>query len=83
MSQAENLRNKTRKRLNKAKGDSYEKEILAMRNTIEGYKDDYIIPNQAVLDDLAEEYRYKEAGEELKAARKRVNYGQRSSCRRV
>lgn len=56
----------------KAKADSYEKAIRAMRNTIEGYKDDYIIPNQSVLDDLAEEYSYKEAGEELKAARKRV-----------
>ncbi|PMM82717.1 ATPase [Vibrio breoganii] len=56
----------------KAKADSYEKAIRAMRNTIDGYKDDYIIPNQSVLDDLAEEFSYKEAGEELKAARKRV-----------
>lgn len=56
----------------KAKADSYEKAIRAMRNTIDGYKDDYIIPNQSVLDDLAEEFSYKEAGEELKMARKRV-----------
>ncbi|WP_416352510.1 DUF4041 domain-containing protein [Vibrio coralliirubri] len=56
----------------KAKADSYEQAIRAMRNTIEGYKDDYIIPNHSVLDDLAEEYSHKEAGEELKAARKRV-----------
>ena len=56
----------------KAKADSYDKAIRAMRNTIEGYKDDYIIPNHSVLDDLADEFGHKEAGEELKAARKRV-----------
>ncbi len=56
----------------KAKADSYETAIKAMKNTIEGYKDDYIVPNQSVLDDLAEEFSFKEAGEELKAARKRV-----------
>jgi len=56
----------------KEKADSYEKAIRAMRNTIEGYKDDYIIPNHSVIDDLADEFGHKEAGEELKAARKRV-----------
>lgn len=56
----------------KAKADSYESAIRAMRNTINGYKDDYIIPNHSVLDDLAEEFGHKEAGAELKAARKRV-----------
>ena len=56
----------------KAKADSYDKAIRAMRNTIEGYKDDYIIPNHSVLDDLAEEFGHKEAGDELKSARKRV-----------
>lgn len=43
-----------------------------MKNTIEGYQDDYIIPNHTVLDDLADEYSHKEAGEQLKLARKRV-----------
>lgn len=56
----------------KAKADSYENAIKAMKNTIDGYKDDYIIPNQSVLDELAEEFSFKEAGEELKTARKRV-----------
>ncbi|CCQ11408.1 Chromosome segregation ATPase [Pseudoalteromonas luteoviolacea B = ATCC 29581] len=56
----------------KAKADQFESAIRAMKNTIEGYKDDYIIPNHAVLDDLAEEYSFKEAGEQLKSARKRV-----------
>lgn len=56
----------------KAKADTYENAIRAMRNTIDGYKDDYIIPNHSVLDDLADEFSHKDAGEELKAARKRV-----------
>lgn len=55
------------------KAELYESAIRAMRNTIEGYKDEYIIPNHSILDDLAEEYSYKEAGERLKAARKRVS----------
>ncbi|MCG3886481.1 DUF4041 domain-containing protein [Photobacterium leiognathi] len=56
----------------RAKADTYEKAIRAMRNTIDGYKDDYIIPNHSVLDDLADEFSHKEAGEELKSARNRV-----------
>lgn len=56
----------------KQKADSYEAAIKAMKNTIEGYKDDYIIPNHSVLDDLADEYSHKEAGEQLKLLRKRV-----------
>lgn len=56
----------------KEKADSYENAIRAMRNTIEGYKDDYIIPNHSVLDDLADEYSHKEAGEKLKSCRKRM-----------
>ena len=56
----------------KEKADSYHAAIKAMKNTIEGYKDDYIIPNHSVLDDLAEEFSFKDAGEQLKNARKRV-----------
>lgn len=56
----------------KSKADSYEAAIKAMKNTIEGYKDDYIIPNHSILDDLAEEFSHKEAGEKLKLARMRV-----------
>jgi len=56
----------------KEKADSYTAAIKAMKNTIEGYQDDYIIPNHTVLDDLADEYSHKEAGEQLKLARKRV-----------
>lgn len=56
----------------KQKADSYDAAIRAMRNTIEGYKNEYIIPNHSVLDDLADEYSHKEAGEALKATRKLV-----------
>lgn len=56
----------------KLKADSYETAIRAMKNTIEGYKDDYIIPNHSVLDDLAEEFSFKDSGAQLKQARKRV-----------
>jgi len=56
----------------KGKVDQYSAAIKAMKNTIEGYKDDYIIPNHCVLDDLAEEYSHKEAGENLKRQRKKV-----------
>lgn len=55
------------------KAEQYESAIRAMRNTIEGYRDEYIVPNHSVLDDLADEFSYKEAGEKLKMARKRVN----------
>ena len=56
----------------KQQADSLESAITAMKNTIQGYRDDYIIPNASVLDDLAEDYSHKQAGEELKQARKRV-----------
>ncbi len=56
----------------KGKADLYEATVVAMRNTIQGYKDDYIVPNHAVLDELAEDYSHKDAGEQLKRARKRV-----------
>lgn len=50
----------------------YEKVAEAMKNLIEGYGDRYIIPSHSVLDDLAEEYGFAQAGEELKNARERT-----------
>jgi hypothetical protein len=47
----------------------YEDTARAMKNVIEGYGDQYIIPSQSLLDELAEEFGYKEAGVELKKAR--------------
>lgn len=47
----------------------YERTAKAMRNIIEGYHDDYIIPNASLLDDLAEDFSHKDAGAKLKIAR--------------
>ncbi|MCH4564570.1 DUF4041 domain-containing protein [Halomonas sp. EGI 63088] len=47
----------------------YEQTAKAMRNIIEGYHDDYIVPNASLLDDLAEDFSHKEAGEKLKQVR--------------
>ena len=56
----------------KEKADTYKAAITAMRNQIEGYRDDYIIPNHTAIDDLAEEFSHKEAGEKLKETRQTV-----------
>lgn len=48
----------------------YEQTARAMRNIIDGYHDDYIVPNASLLDDLAEDFSHKDAGEQLKKARK-------------
>lgn len=53
----------------KEKAELYEKTAKAMKNTINGYKDEYMIPNHSLLDELAEEFSYKECGEKLKIAR--------------
>ncbi|TLU67344.1 DUF4041 domain-containing protein [Thalassotalea litorea] len=54
----------------KGQTEAFEKAIQAMKNTINGYKDDYIIPNHSTLDELADEFDFKEAGSQLKMARK-------------
>jgi len=68
----------------KEKADTYEKAIKAMKNTIEGYQDDYIIPNHSVLDDLADEFGHKDAGDKLKQVRtlvkSLVKNGSAGSC---
>ena len=56
----------------KGKADQYEKAIRAMKNIIEGYGDEYIIPSRSLLDDLADDFGYKAAGVELKGARKKT-----------
>jgi hypothetical protein len=47
----------------------YEQTVKAMKNIIEGYGDQYIIPPQSLLDDLAEDFSHTQAGRELKRAR--------------
>lgn len=56
----------------------------AMRNIVKGYGDAYMKPPHGVLDDLADDYDHKEAGQELKMARKRsklmVTEGRAATC---
>lgn len=53
----------------KNNADHYEKAIAAMKNTIKGYGDEYLVPGYTLLDDLAEEFTHKDAGRKLKIAR--------------
>ena len=61
-----------------------ERAAEAMRNTIEGYGDRYIIPTHGLLDDLAVEFGYTSAGESLKSARaqsrRMVEQGEAATC---
>ena len=58
--------------------------IKAMENAINGYGDEYLVPNHAALDDLADEYTHKQAGLDLKTARTRtrqmVTTGTAATC---
>lgn len=51
--------------------DEFRKTALAMKNIIEGYGDEYLIPTYSLLDDLAEEFSHTEAGEKLHLAREK------------
>ena len=53
----------------KQNADQYSETVKAMRNIIKGYGDEYLIPNRSLLDDLAEEYDHKKAGQELAQVR--------------
>jgi hypothetical protein len=50
----------------------YEETARAMKNIVEGYGDQYIVPTAGLLDELAEELGFAEAGQRLKAARDRT-----------
>lgn len=50
----------------------YRRTAEAMRNTIKGYGDEYLVPPSSFLDTLAEQYSHKEAGQELRLARART-----------
>ncbi|HAW08737.1 MAG TPA: DUF4041 domain-containing protein [Bacteroidetes bacterium] len=54
------------------KADLYEKTVQAMKNIIEGYGDNYLIPGYSLLDNLAQDFEHTEAGKELKLARERT-----------
>jgi vacuolar-type H+-ATPase subunit H len=51
------------------KATEYQEIANALKNVIEGYGDEYIVPSRSILDDLAEEFGFTDAGEKLKQAR--------------
>lgn len=51
-----------------------EKTIQALKNVITGYGDQYLVPSYTVLDEVAEDFSYTEAGAELKKARERTRF---------
>lgn len=51
--------------------NNYEKTVKAMKNIIEGYGDNYLVPTYSLLDDLAEEFSHTDAGNNLKTSRER------------
>lgn len=51
------------------KAKDFEKTAEAMKNIIEGYGDRYLKPTYSLLDDLASDFGYAEAGQQLKLAR--------------
>lgn len=68
----------------KDKLKEYELAAKAFKNIIEGYGDEYIIPSQNLLDDLAAEYSFTDAGKDLKVARAKsrdmVGDGDAAAC---
>lgn len=63
------------------------KTAKAMKNIIEGYGDEYLIPGHSLLDDLADEFGFTEAGASLKIAREKtksmVRNGTAATCEYV
>lgn len=53
--------------------ETYQAVVNSMKNKIEGYGDEWIIPNRSVLDELAENYEFTDAGKELQKARELTN----------
>ena len=49
----------------KENAEQYKETVKAMKNIIKGYGDEYLIPNESLLDELAEEYNHTDAGQEL------------------
>lgn len=49
--------------------DEIASRIQAMKNVIKGYGNEYLVPSYTLLDELAEEFGHKDAGENLKKLR--------------
>lgn len=68
----------------KNQAKEYEKTALAIKRQIEGYGDEWLIPSYSLLDELADEFSYTEAGQKLKEARaasaKMVKNGTAADC---
>lgn len=57
---------------NEEKVKLYENSIKAIRNKIKGYGEEYFKPTFSLIDKLAEEYGYTEAGQELRNERENI-----------
>jgi hypothetical protein len=68
----------------KNNAEEYKRLERSMRNIIKGYGNEYLIPNVSLLDDLADKFSHKEAGESLKQARTHtrslIKTGQAAEC---
>ncbi len=66
------------------KAKEYEKTAMAMKRIIEGYGDEWLKPSYSLLDELAAEFGYTEAGQKLKEARaataRMVKDGMAANC---
>ena len=47
----------------------YEQAAKAMKHLVDGYGNEYIVPTSSLLDELADDFSYAQAGRELKRAR--------------
>lgn len=58
----------------KEKADKLSAIASAMQNKIEGYGNEYIIPNRMLLDDLADAYSYTQAAADYKSIESQMNH---------
>ena len=79
---AEEIAGDALKALQEAQG--LESTVRALKNVIEGYGDQYIVPGATLIDDLAEGFDHTEAGQQLKlvrdAIRAAVKRGAAATC---
>lgn len=54
------------------KAKDLEKTAKALQNVIDGYGDRYIVPTQSLIDEMASQYEFTDAGQKLKATREGV-----------
>jgi hypothetical protein len=58
--------------------------LAATKNIVEGYGNEYLVPKEALFDQLADQYGHEKAGQKLKEAREivraMIRYGAASAC---